>query len=69
MFNACLANHFFTIENHYSYVASLFEGYKSDEPGLVIAVSDKEIEFEAHGENGWESAYLESLAIYRKICE
>lgn len=73
MFNARLANHLFTIDNRYDYVESLFDGYKVASNSLAadnaLAASDKDLEYEARGENGWQKAYLESLAIYRKICE
>lgn len=69
MFHTALAGAAFTVHNRYQYVYDLFSrGYITDTPGTDIFVSDEEIAFENKG-GIWPDGYLESLAVYRKICE
>ena len=69
MFHTTLAGTGFTIDPQYPYTEKLFEGYKTEEQGAKIRVSREEIERERTPEQDWPMGYLESLAIYRKICE
>lgn len=69
MFQIKLAGFPFTVENRFSYTERLCRDYLTQEPGEVISVSDDEIAFENQTGDHWSPAYLESLAIYRKICE
>lgn len=69
MFHIRLAEQPFTVENKFSYVKNLCSDYWTDEPGEKIAVSTMDIKREQTGEGQWPTAYLESLAVYRKICE
>lgn len=69
MFHIQLAEQPFTVENKFSYVKNLCSDYLTDEPGELISLSKKDIEREQTDEGQWPAAYLESLAVYRKICE
>lgn len=69
MFHIQLAEQPFTVENKFSYVKNLCSDYWTDEPGEKIAVSTMDIKREQTDEVQWPAAYLESLAVYRKICE
>lgn len=69
MFHIRLAEHLFTVDNQFSYVERLCRDYLTDEPGELISLSEKDSEREQTDEGQWPAAYLESLAVYRKICE
>lgn len=69
MFHIRLAEHLFTVENRFSYVKNLCCDYLTDEPGERVAVCQKDIAREQTDGGRWPAGYLESLAIYRKICE
>lgn len=69
MFSIKLANHIFTVQNQYSYVERLCHGYLCDKPGIPITVTEEEIEREQTADIQFSKEYLESLAVYRKICE
>lgn len=70
MFHIEIAGHCLTIDNTYSYVEELCRDYITEEKKeIVIAVSQKEIQRENDDGKLWSTGYLESLAIYRKICE
>ena len=69
MFYIRLAEHNFCIHNKFDYIEKLCTNYTVDEcEAAEIAVSAEEAEKEAHCES-FPEGYLESLAIYRKICE
>lgn len=70
MFQIELAGHVFAIENTYPYVEKLCQDYiTKKQPEDVISVSTEEIAKENRDGELWSDAYLESLAVYRKICE
>lgn len=69
MFHIQLAEHPFTVDNQFPYVERLCRDYLTDEPGEQISLSTEDIEREQTAEGHWPSAYLESLPVYRKICE
>ena len=70
MFRIELAGHCFAVDNTYSYVEELCQNYiTKKEPEDVISVSPEEIARENEDGGMWSAAYLESLAVYRKICE
>lgn len=70
MFQIELAGHSFAVENAYSYVEKLCQDYRTTkQPEAVIRVSAAEIARENEDGGNWSPAYLESLAVYRKICE
>lgn len=69
MFHVQLAQHMFTVENHFSYVESLCRDYLTERPGELISVCQKDIAREQTDGGQWPAGYLESLAVYRKICE
>ena len=69
MFHINLAGYTFTIINHYPYMEFLCRDYLTDIPGEVISVTHSEILSENRDGHNWPEAYLESLAIYRKISE
>lgn len=58
------------IENKYAYLAELCREYTAAEPNFSIdaTVSEQEI-YAEDTENKYSAAYLESLAVYRKIAE
>ena len=72
MFFLKMAERFFRVNNRFEYVKRLCERYtvsegEAREP-IYIEVSKEEILAENTGEAKFSPAYLESLAIYRKIC-
>lgn len=67
MFHVQLAGQAFTIDNHFGYLQKLCRDYLTDTPGEEIAITQEEIAREQTG--NWPQWYLESLAVYRKICE
>ena len=69
MFVISLSNHAFQIKNKYLFAKSLCYDYLIETPGIPIYVSDEEIAAEKSAEVNAPMGYLESLAIYRKICE
>ena len=70
MFQIELAEHIFAIENKYSYVEKLCQDYLTEKcTADIIQVTHEEIERENEDGKNWSLGYLESLAIYRKICE
>jgi len=70
MFRIELAGHCFAVDNTYSYVEELCRNYITNkEPEDVISVSPEEVARENADGSMWSKAYLESLAVYRKICE
>ncbi len=65
-----LAERVFLIKNKYSYFEKLCVNYISQEaPQIVIEVTEDEIIKENKEGGKWSYGYLESLAIYRKICD
>lgn len=59
-----------TIAAQYPYLIHMCQGYETDTPGLRIEVTPEEIEREhTETEMDFSQGYLESLAVYRKICE
>lgn len=70
MFTIELAGHCLLIKNRYQYIEELCRDYMTDTAsGTLISVTEEEIASESRGEDGWTLPYLESLAIYRKICD
>lgn len=68
MFHIKLAGHTFTVDNHFPYVETLCADYIAEEKGRLITVSEQELEEERQAGEVWPAGYLESLAVYRKIC-
>ena len=67
-----LVEYVFQVENKYDYVSRLCKDYCIEQPetvDYVISVSDQEIQRENQDGGNWPVEYLESLAVYRKICE
>lgn len=69
MFHVQLAGSPFTIENRFPYIENLCRDYRTEIPGEWVSVSREEIAWEQPEDGRWPAGYLESLAIYRKICE
>lgn len=70
MFNIKLAEKIFTIENKHPYIEDLCKDYLTTEPSqLFIEATAEEIAKENHDDGSWSDAYLETLAVYRKIAE
>lgn len=69
MFHLQLAEHCFTIDNHFKYLENICRDYMVDKPGELISISEEEIMLEQTDGGQWPAGYLESLAAYRKICE
>lgn len=69
MFTMQLAGHSFTIDNQYPYVQQLCRDYLTDGLGIPISITAEELAFEGQPSgHPWPEGYLESLAVYRKIC-
>lgn len=70
MFTIKFADHNITVDNKYPYVERLCRDYITDEnPEFTVKVTDAEIQAENKDGGHWSADYLESLAVYRKICE
>ena len=70
MFNARIAGHVFAVDNKYDYIKEYYKDYITDEaPEFVISATNEEIASENHDGGNWAECYLETLAVYRKICE
>ena len=69
MFTLRIANHDYRINNKYDYTQKLCRNYEiPDCKAEEIRVTYEEIKSENVGEHAFSDSYLESLAIYRKIC-
>ena len=70
MFNAEIAGHVITVDNKFDYIRDYYTGYITEKPSeFTVSASVEEIEAENVDGLNWNAAYLETLAIYRKICE
>lgn len=69
MFRLSLAGYPFTIDNRYEYVKALCRDYWTQKPGELITVRKEDIAREQTDGGLWPAPYLESLAVYRAICE
>lgn len=70
MFNADICGHVAAIDNRYHYIQDLFRDYITDKSAeFVLSASDEAIAAENVNGNNYSSGYLESLAIYRCLCE
>ncbi len=71
MFSIKLVDQIFTVDNQYPYVEQMCQDYlvTPDQPGTLISISDAELQAERTDDGNWSDAYLESLAVYRKIVE
>ena len=71
MFNVKLAGYRFCIENTYEYIEELCREYTvpDSDDSINIKVTEDECNAENKDHGNWSPAYLESLAVYRKICE
>lgn len=57
------------MDNRYEYVKALCRDYWTQKPGELITVSKEDIAREQTDGGHWPASYLESLAVYRDICE
>ncbi|WP_143382758.1 hypothetical protein [Flavonifractor sp. An52] len=57
------------MDNRYEYVKALWRDYWTQKPGELITVSKEDIAREQTDGGHWPASYLESLAVYRDICE
>lgn len=70
MFKVKFADHIFEIDNKYNYVEKLCRDYITYEQSeKVIKVTESEVLAENKTDDVYPLEYLESLAVYRKICE
>ena len=71
MFTIRIADTFIQINERYQYIKQYCRNYIVDDvtPEMVIEVSDEEIKAEQSDEYTSSPDYLETLAVYRKICE
>lgn len=70
MFTAKIADHTILIKNKYDYIKTYYKDYLTDEKEeFGVSATDEEIAAENMDGGDWSPAYLETLAIYRKICE
>lgn len=71
MFTMKLADHSFTVYNQYPYLEDFCRDYRTapDPKALPIRVSPQDLAAENLDGGSWPLPYLESLAVYRKICE
>ncbi len=69
MFRICLADTVFEIDNKYEYMHNLCKDYVTELAAeYTVSVTEKEISSEDTEKEGRSRDYLESLALYRKIC-
>ncbi|MCM1333505.1 MAG: hypothetical protein NC084_03235 [Bacteroides sp.] len=75
MFNLRLAEHVFRVHNRFPFTERLCADYRTDKPfeaEIFVSAEDVVRENISQDENGggrFADDYLESLAVYRKICE
>lgn len=70
MFRMKIAQKTFEIKNRYPYIEKLCASYSTTAaPEYVIEVTPEEIAREGTEDGSWSMEYLESLAVYRRICE
>ena len=70
MFRMKIADQVFEIDNHYSDIVHMSRDYVTEEtPSYVVGATVEEIEAEDREQKGFSLGYLETLAIYRKICD
>lgn len=70
MFTIKFADHSIAVDNKYPYVEQICKDYLTDEnPEFTTKVTDAEIQAESKDGGHWSADYLESLAVYRSICE
>lgn len=70
MFNICVADVVIGIDNKYDYIRDMCRDYISSSPAVfTVSATDAEIEHENPDGFPYPPAYLETLAIYRKIAE
>ena len=70
MFTIRIAGHEFCIENQYDFVENLCKNYIVPNCNAKkILVTDSEIQREKDSNLDFSRGYLESLAVYRKVCE
>ncbi len=71
MFVIKIADMCIGIENKYEYIRHMCRDYITDETAeFIVCASDEEITRESEGgQEKFPSEYLETLAIYRKICD
>lgn len=71
MFTIELAGHSFSIDNRWPYLKDYCKDYlvPEDPQAPRIRVTDADLDAEVQDDRAWPRDYLESLAVYRKICE
>lgn len=70
MFNIDIAGHTFRVDNKYEYVKRLCRDYITvEQGGFPVSVTESELLREVVPEFDYPDSYLESTAVYRKICE
>lgn len=70
MFNLKIADHVFCINNKYDFIKKMCSNYiTSESSNEIISVTDTEIKAENTENLNFKNDYLETLAVYRKICE
>lgn len=69
MFHLSLAGYPFTVDNRYEYVKALCRDYWTQKSGELITVGKEDVAREQTDGGPWPASYLESLAVYRAICE
>ncbi|MBQ8494684.1 MAG: hypothetical protein IJ465_02910, partial [Clostridia bacterium] len=68
MFTVKLADLPICIHNRYGYTEEMCKDYLTDEPPVItVRISEEDIAAEDDGRH-LPPAYLESVAVYRKIC-
>lgn len=67
-FNMELAGYVFSVEHYYPYVQQLCRDYMCAEDGEPVCVTREDIKKEQRDGGNFPDAYLESLALYRKLC-
>lgn len=70
MFTAKIADHVFNVDNFFEFIQVYYKDYISDEqPEFTIAVTEEEVLSENQEGGSDYPPYLETLAVYRKLCE
>lgn len=71
MFTIKLADHAFAIHNHFDYIEKLCRDYIVDDTpdAIPVRTTIEEIRAENQDDGNWPDAYLETLAVYRKMVE
>lgn len=69
MFTMELAGYRFTVDNQFPDVENLCKDYLCADSGIPIKITEEQLRRESTPPHQWSDGYLETLAVYRSVCE